>query len=183
MFPAVDLNAPAAGARAVLRTGVNAEGAGSAFLELGRTKVVCLVFVAAPPLPAGLPDPGPVPAPSNGPRSLLGTAGSYSNTGSLLCDLRFAPFARKARKAMAQDAEDRALSSALCNALLPAVLLDRYPKASIEIVALVLEDDGGAWRPRRPLALGWLDSPPLCDPSGAVRRHHLRHGRAIGRGH
>lgn len=31
--------------RAVLRTGVNAEGAGSAFLELGKTKVVCLVCV------------------------------------------------------------------------------------------------------------------------------------------
>lgn len=79
----------------------------------------------------------------------MGAAASYSDTGSLSCDLRFAPFARAARKAMAQDAEDRALSSALSNALSPAVLLDRYPKASIEVVALVLEDDGGSWRPNR----------------------------------
>jgi len=107
-----------------VRLGVNPSAAGSAWVELGATKVAASVF---------------------GPHENARAEGDAVASGALDVTLQFAPFASCAppggRGAVA-DAERRA-GAALDAALAPAVLLRRFPKAVVEVAVLVLESDGG----------------------------------------
>src|SRR5690606_1105684 len=95
---------------------------GSAYMERGATRLVCSVF---------------------GPREAFGRA-EFSARGRLRCELAYAPFARAGRdRRAAHVASTSAVDGdALAAALLPLLHLDRYPKALIEVFALVLEDGG-----------------------------------------
>lgn len=106
-----------------LRAGTITNAAGSAYLELGNTKVLCSVF-----------------APHQH------ESKEYLLHGQLECSLRFATFARRARRRSSQggNPEERELSAALSAALSASVQLDRYPKSTLAVHALVIEDDGGA---------------------------------------
>lgn len=65
--------------------------------------------------------------------------------GRLLCDFRRAPFSGRRRRApQGGGGEDRELGLALQEALEPAVRLGRYPRAQLEVSALLLEDGGCA---------------------------------------
>ena len=99
------------------------QAAGSAYIELGSTKVVCAVY---------------------GPHQTEGR--EYLQRGQLETSLRFTSFARRERcKSHAMgSAEERELSMALGAALEASVQLDQYPKSTIAVNALVLQDDGGA---------------------------------------
>ena len=106
------------------KSGINRQASGSAYLEHDRTKVICSVF---------------------GPQAQVRGGGYYSDdVGLLSCDVKFAPFAtRERRQERGQTSQEKEMSTALRGALEPAVMLDRFPKAVVEVFVLVLEADGG----------------------------------------
>jgi exosome complex component MTR3 len=99
---------------------------GSAYLELGATKVAAAVY---------------------GPRENTRAAGeSVAQQGVLEVHAQFAPFASRRLRGLAPSVvmeEERRLAGALRAALLPAVLLERFPRCVVEVHLLVLEADGG----------------------------------------
>jgi len=106
-----------------LRLGAVSQAAGSAYLELGNTKVVCSVY---------------------GPHQTDGR--EYLQRGQLEPSLRFTSFARRERckSPAAGSPQEKELSMALAAALEGSVQLDQYPKSTIAVNVLVLQDDGGA---------------------------------------
>ncbi|KAF4008441.1 hypothetical protein G4228_020177 [Cervus hanglu yarkandensis] len=65
-------------------------------------------------------------------------------SGRLLCDFRRAPFSGRRRLVAPGGGEERELALALQEALEPAVRLGRYPRAQLEVSALLLGDGGSA---------------------------------------
>ena len=105
-----------------IRTGTVSKAAGSAYLELGHTKVLCSVFAA----------------------HQHGADGNLQR-GKLECSLRFTTFAQRVRRlSSAASTQEREFSSAMAAALSASVQLDRYPKSTLPVHVLVIEDDGGA---------------------------------------
>jgi len=97
---------------------------GSAWIQVGRTQVVCGVY---------------------GPREQQTGRAAFSADGTLTCELSFAPFAaapgaRKERDALRAERQD--LSAAVRRALEPSVQLHRFPKSVLDVFVLVLQDDG-----------------------------------------
>jgi len=72
---------------------------GSAYVECGRTKLVCSVF-----------DPKEVP-----------NKVEYAKTGELQCEFKFATFSCRQRRGYTRDSEERQLSNELRRALEPAI--------------------------------------------------------------
>ncbi|XP_060109885.1 exosome complex component MTR3 [Heteronotia binoei] len=108
------------------RVGLLSQAKGSAYVELdGGTKVLCAV--AGPREAAG----GGGGAPSREPR------------GRLVCEFRRAPFSGRGARGRPSDREPE-LSLALQEALEAAVRLARYPRAQVEVSALLLQDGGSA---------------------------------------
>ncbi|XP_064414252.1 exosome complex component MTR3 [Latimeria chalumnae] len=107
------------------RAGPVSQARGSAYLERGRTKLLCAVY---------------------GPREAEGVGGGPgARAGRLLCDWRFAPFAcRRRRGGGPAGSRERELALSLQESLRPAVRLHLYPRLQIEVYVLVLEDDGAA---------------------------------------
>ncbi|XP_054009499.1 exosome complex component MTR3 isoform X2 [Hylaeus anthracinus] len=89
-----------------LKTGVVSQAKGSAYIEMGTTKVVCSVF-----------DPREVPN-KNG----------YCMQGEIYCEFKFASFSCWKRKIHQQNAEEKQYSLMLQRALEPAVCLGLYDK-------------------------------------------------------
>jgi len=107
-----------------LKAGVVAKAAGSAYIELCETKVICAVF-------------GPHPTDGK----------DYLRHGQLDCSLRFSSFAqqeRRLRSAQSNSAEERSMSMTMTAALVGSIQLGEYPKSLITVNALVLQDGGGA---------------------------------------
>jgi len=92
---------------------------GSCYLETDGTKLVCCVY-----------------GPRDANRRLDQT------TGHLNCDFTYAPFSRKKREKPNQFGFEKKNSSLLLQALYPAVCLDSFPKAQVDIYITVLEDNG-----------------------------------------
>lgn len=92
---------------------------GSCYIETEKTKVACAVY---------------------GPRQAKNTA--YSDRGKLNVEVKYTPFSSIKRKAPMRDAEDHALSSAIYQALAPAVRLELFPKSIIDVFVIVIEADG-----------------------------------------
>jgi ribonuclease PH len=67
--------------RVYLELGVVSQAAGSAYVELDHTKVVCAVY---------------------GPHAQAGPEGTFSEGGQLRCDFKIAPFATSSRCVLAQ---------------------------------------------------------------------------------
>lgn len=57
----------------------------------------------------------------------------YSVTGQLYCEFKYASFSCVRRRLLIPDAEEKALSSALCRALQPAVCLHEFPNFQVII--------------------------------------------------
>ncbi|CAD5120168.1 DgyrCDS8744 [Dimorphilus gyrociliatus] len=102
---------------------VISQAQGSAYIEIGNTKVICSVY---------------------GPREVK-KRDEFSMDGQLCCDFKFATFSCPQRRSHLSDNEEKELSQQLLNALSPAVCLNKFPKARVEIFALVLENDGSAF--------------------------------------
>ncbi|KAL1397015.1 hypothetical protein pipiens_010068 [Culex pipiens pipiens] len=103
-----------------MKLGVVSTAKGSAYLELGNTKVIVSVF-----------DPREIPKQN-----------TFRELGELYCDLKFSPFACVHRKNPQTDAEERSLAAAMTKALQPVVCRHLFPNFQIDIFANVLEDDG-----------------------------------------
>jgi exosome complex component MTR3 len=98
---------------------------GSALLSLGRTRALATV---------------------HGPRENTHASGETVSSGAFDVRVTIAAFASRARRGAAAGTlgdEERRLEGALRAALLPAVLLERFPKAVVELHVLFLEIDGG----------------------------------------
>ncbi|XP_058011595.1 exosome complex component MTR3 [Ahaetulla prasina] len=105
------------------RVGLLSQAKGSAYVELdGGTKVLCSVA---------------------GPREAGGGVPATEPRGRLVCDFRRAPFSGRGARSHPADKEPE-LTLALQEALEPAVRLARYPRAQLEVSALLLQDGGSA---------------------------------------
>jgi len=115
------------------KTGVVSRAAGSVYAENDGTKVIVAVY---------------------GPRPIQGSS-EFSATGQLRCDFKLTSFgvASTDRWTAPHEPEDRdakaardlylaEASSLMEQALTPSVRLDMYPKALVEVHALVLQSDG-----------------------------------------
>ncbi|XP_026574766.1 exosome complex component MTR3-like [Pseudonaja textilis] len=108
------------------RVGLLSQAKGSAYVELdGGTKVLCSV---AGPREAGGGGIGAPPA---------------EQRGRLVCEFRRAPFSGRGARSRPGEKEPE-LALALQEALEPAVRLARYPRAQLEVSALLLQDGGSA---------------------------------------
>ncbi|XP_044538880.1 exosome complex component MTR3-like [Gracilinanus agilis] len=104
--------------------GLLSQACGSAYLESGDTKVLVSVW---------------------GPRQAEGGEASIGLQGRLVCDFRRAPFSSPGRRRPPSgSSEEKELSLALQEALGPVVRLQRYPRAQVEVSALLLQDGGSA---------------------------------------
>ncbi|XP_014216517.1 exosome complex component MTR3 [Copidosoma floridanum] len=105
-----------------LQLGIVSHAKGSAYIEMGQTKVICSVF-----------DPREIPNKSN-----------YTMQGELFCEFKFASFASKRRKGHSQDAEEKQYSLIMQRALEPAVCRHEFPNFQVDVYALVLDNGGSA---------------------------------------
>ncbi|KAI4377632.1 hypothetical protein MLD38_015229 [Melastoma candidum] len=102
---------------AFFRTGAVNAASGSAYAELGNTKVIVSVF---------------------GPRESK-KAMMYSDIGRLNCNVSYTTFATSVR---GQGSDHKEFSSMLHKALEGAIRLETFPKTTVDIFALVLESGG-----------------------------------------
>ncbi|XP_043482147.1 exosome complex component MTR3-like [Leptopilina heterotoma] len=105
-----------------VKVGIVSQAKGSAYIEMGRTKVICSVF-----------DPREIPNKSN-----------YTHQGELFCEFKFATFSTSKRKIHQQDSEEKEYSCVMQRALEPAVCRSEFPNFQVDIYALVLENGGSA---------------------------------------
>lgn len=104
-----------------LDTGIVSRAAGSAYMELGDTKVMAAVY---------------------GPRQSERKFG-FSDRGRLVCEVNYISLAQKARGKQAQRVNRKAMSSLLQSTLEAVVDVDKFPKAAVDVNVLVLQADGG----------------------------------------
>ncbi|EGD81603.1 hypothetical protein PTSG_02318 [Salpingoeca rosetta] len=121
-------DASADGAKAQPRSvfaevGVVSQAKGSAFFEIGNTKVVAACY---------------------GPLSTSRRQG-FQETCILDCDVKFSPFSGVKHQQTKQTALERELSQLLESSLKPCVCVSKYPKSVIQVYATVLQDDGAAF--------------------------------------
>uniref|UniRef100_A0A1D1Z1C0 Putative exosome complex exonuclease 1 n=1 Tax=Anthurium amnicola TaxID=1678845 RepID=A0A1D1Z1C0_9ARAE len=102
---------------AFLRTGAAKAASGSAYAEFGSSKVIVSVF---------------------GPRESK-KAMKYSGIGRLNCNVSFTTFSTPSR---GQESDRIEFSSMLHKALEGAVILETFPKTTVDVFALVLESGG-----------------------------------------
>ncbi|CAH1247339.1 EXOSC6 [Branchiostoma lanceolatum] len=142
-----------------LHAGVVSQATGSAYIELGQTKVIAAVY---------------------GPREIARRE-EFTMKGRLCCELKFATFSCRRRRQHMQDNQEKDVSLIVLQALEPAVclvsggfllitkqgmcvadlvqiylslirsvlvyghvLLDRFPKSQVDVYITVLQDDGSA---------------------------------------
>jgi exosome complex component RRP41 len=105
-----------------IESGVLPNADGSAYIEMGRNKILCGVF---------------------GPREMHPKHQARPNEAVLRCRYHMAPFSVDPRRSPAPSRRDQEISMVIRSALEPAVFLERYPRASIDVYIEVLEADGG----------------------------------------
>ncbi|XP_013149609.1 PREDICTED: exosome complex component MTR3 [Papilio polytes] len=103
------------------KTDTISQAKGSSYVEIKNTKVVCSVF-----------DPREIPHQNE-----------FSHLGQIYCEVKFAPFSCSSqRRPPAPDAEDKALSEALRQAIEPAVCRHLFPNYQIDVFVYIIENDG-----------------------------------------
>lgn len=105
-----------------IESGVLPNADGSAYIEMGRNKILVGVF---------------------GPREMHPKRFAKPNMASIRCRYHMAPFSTDPRRSPAPSRRDNEISMVMRYALEPAIFLERYPKSVIDIYAEILEADGG----------------------------------------
>jgi exosome complex component RRP41 len=105
-----------------IESGVLPNADGSAYIEMGRNKIVVGVF---------------------GPREMHPKRLAKPNMATLRCRYHMAPFSVDPRRSPAPSRRDNEISMVMRHALEPAVFLERYPRSAIDVYAEVLQADGG----------------------------------------
>lgn len=104
----------------VLESGVLSNARGSAYIEVGNTKLAVGVF-----------DPREIPK-----------SNKFKEQGDLHCDVKFSPFSCTKRRSPMPDQEEKSLAVALKRALSPAICRYTFPNFQVDIFVNVLENDG-----------------------------------------
>jgi len=105
-----------------IESGVLPNADGSAYIEMGRNKIVVGVF---------------------GPREMHPKRFAKPNAATLRCRYHMAPFSVDPRRSPAPSRRDNEISMVIRHALEPAIFLERYPRSAIDVYAEILEADGG----------------------------------------
>jgi exosome complex component RRP41 len=105
-----------------IESGVLPNADGSAYIEMGKNKIVVGVF---------------------GPREMHPKHLAKPHTGVLKCRYHMAPFSTDPRRSPAPSRRDNEITMVMRYALEPAIFLERYPRSSVDVYAEVLEADGG----------------------------------------
>jgi exosome complex component RRP41 len=96
---------------------------GSAFIEFGKNKILAAVY---------------------GPREVHPKHLAQSDRGVLRCRYHMSPFSTDTRKNPAPSRREVEISKVMREALEPAVMLEDYPRAAIDVFVEVLQSDGGS---------------------------------------
>ncbi len=105
-----------------IETGVVPNAAGSAYIEMGRNKIIVGVY---------------------GPREMHPKRLSMPNKGVLRARYHMSPFSVDPRRSPAPSRRDQEISMVLGYALEPALFLERYPRSVIDVYVEIIQADGG----------------------------------------
>ncbi|KAF6041026.1 EXOSC6 [Bugula neritina] len=106
-----------------LETGFVTRSKGSSYIEIGNTKVICACY---------------------GPKQLQ-SKDTGLRKGVLSCELKYASFASAVHKTDQANMLEKEYSVLMVDALSPCIILDRFPKAQVDIFVTILEDGGSAF--------------------------------------
>ena len=109
--------------RIMIKAGVLKNADGSAYIEFGDNKILAGVF---------------------GPRDVHPKHIADTDTGILRCRYHMSPFSVTERKNPAPSRREIEISKVLKEALLPAVMLERFPRTVVDVFLEVLQADGGS---------------------------------------
>jgi exosome complex component RRP41 len=106
----------------IIESGILPNADGSAYLEMGKNKIIVGVF---------------------GPKEMYPRRLARPHMAVLRCRYHMAPFSTDPRRSPAPSRRDTEISMVIRYALEPAIFLERYPRSVIEVYAEVLQADGG----------------------------------------
>lgn len=106
-----------------LEVGVLKNADGSAYIEMGKNKIVVAVY---------------------GPREVHPRHLSIPDRALLKCRYHMSPFSVETRKSPAPSRREIEISKVIREALEPALVLDDYPRTAINVYVEVLQSDGGS---------------------------------------
>ena len=107
----------------MIKAGVLKNADGSAYIEFGKNKIIAGVF---------------------GPRDVHPKHMSDTDTGILRCRYHMSPFSVEERKKPAPSRREIEISKVIKEALLPAVMLEQFPRTAVDVYIEVLQADGGS---------------------------------------
>jgi len=105
-----------------IESGVIPNADGSAYIEMGRNKIIAGVY---------------------GPREMHPKRLSKPNQGVLRVRYHMAPFSVDPRRSPAPSRRDTEISMVMRDALEPAMFLERYPRSAIDVYVEIIQADGG----------------------------------------
>lgn len=105
-----------------IKAGVLKNAEGSAYIEFGDNKILVGVF---------------------GPRDVHPKHLSNTDTGILRCRYHMSPFSVTERKNPAPSRREIEISKVIKEALLPAVILEKFPRTVVDVYIEILQADGG----------------------------------------
>ncbi len=105
-----------------IETGVIPNADGSAYIEMGRNKIMAGVY---------------------GPREMHPKRLSKPNMGVLRVRYHMAPFSVDPRRSPAPSRRDTEIGMVMTDALEPALFLERYPRSVIDVFVEIIQADGG----------------------------------------
>ena len=105
-----------------IETGVIPNADGSAYIEMGRNKIIAGVY---------------------GPREMHPKRLSKPNMGVLRVRYHMAPFSVDPRRSPAPSRRDTEIGMVMTDALEPALFLERYPRSVIDVFVEIIQADGG----------------------------------------
>ena len=105
-----------------IETGVVPNADGSAYIEMGRNKIIAAVY---------------------GPREMHPKRLSKPNRGVLRVRYHMAPFSVDPRRSPAPSRRDTEIGMVMTDALEPALFLERYPRSVIDVFVEIIQADGG----------------------------------------
>jgi len=105
-----------------IETGVIPNADGSAYIEMGRNKIVAAVY---------------------GPREMHPKRLSKPHRGVLRVRYHMAPFSVDPRRSPAPSRRDTEIGMVMADALEPALFLERYPRSVIDVYVEIIQADGG----------------------------------------
>ncbi len=109
--------------KVTIKAGVLKNANGSAYIEFGDNKIVVGVF---------------------GPRDVHPKHLANTDTGIIRCRYHMSPFSVTERKSPAPSRREIEIGKVIKEALQPALILDKFPRTSVDVFIEVLQADGGS---------------------------------------